>query len=115
MQRSEQINELATALAKAQGEMEGASKERENPHFRRVYDAFAFAVAAIAGVAFSKIPAWVDRCVVAVFDADQKDALLELLAARAMQAAGDDTPTEAIESIIQKITAARKGMTHTFA
>ena len=104
MQRSEQINELATALAKAQGEMEGAS-----------YDAFAFAVAAIAGVAFSKIPAWVDRCVVAVFDADQKDALLELLAARAMQAAGDDTPTEAIESIIQKITAARKGMTHTFS
>ena len=234
MQRSEQINELATALAKAQGEMEGASKEKENPHFRSryadlgaVYDAvreplakhglsvtqwmrstggdgghavevetflmhasgqwmsdafavpvskvdaqgygsactyarryalmaavgiapvdddanaavggslptkqqsrpavkaspkadppgdpFAFAKAAIAGVAFGKIPAWVDRCVVAEFGADQKDALLELLATRAMQTAGDDTPPEAIESIIQKITAARKGMTHTFA
>lgn len=37
MHRSEQINELATALAKAQAEMEGASKERENPHFRSKY------------------------------------------------------------------------------
>ena len=37
MQRSEQINELASALAKAQGEMEGASKDKENPHFRSKY------------------------------------------------------------------------------
>lgn len=37
MQRSEQINELAAALCKAQGEMEGASKDKENPHFRSKY------------------------------------------------------------------------------
>lgn len=37
MQRSEQVNELAAALAKAQGEMEGATKDRENPHFRSKY------------------------------------------------------------------------------
>ncbi len=37
MTRSEQINELATALAKAQGEIEGATKTAENPHFRSKY------------------------------------------------------------------------------
>ena len=37
MTRSEQINELATALAKAQGEMKGAAKDSENPHFRSKY------------------------------------------------------------------------------
>ena len=37
MTRSESINELATALAKAQGEIEGASKTAENPHFRSKY------------------------------------------------------------------------------
>jgi hypothetical protein len=37
MNRSEQINELAEALALAQGEMEGAPKDRQNPHFRSSY------------------------------------------------------------------------------
>lgn len=32
--QSDQINELMTALAKAQGEMTHASKDSENPHFR---------------------------------------------------------------------------------
>lgn len=32
--QSEQINELMTALAKAQGQMTHASKDSENPHFR---------------------------------------------------------------------------------
>ena len=35
--QSPQINELATALAKAQGEITGASKERTNPFFKSSY------------------------------------------------------------------------------
>ncbi len=37
MQTSEQINELATALATAQGQIRGAVKDAENPHFRSKY------------------------------------------------------------------------------
>jgi hypothetical protein len=41
MTRSESINELATALAKAQGEIEGASKDAKNPHFNAKYATLA--------------------------------------------------------------------------
>ena len=34
---SEQINELAAALAKAQGQIQAASRDNENPHFRSRY------------------------------------------------------------------------------
>ena len=34
MQMSENINELATALAKAQGEMKNAGKTSDNPFFK---------------------------------------------------------------------------------
>lgn len=37
MNKSEQINELATAMAKAQMEIENASKNAANPHFRSKY------------------------------------------------------------------------------
>jgi hypothetical protein len=37
MQSSEQINELATALAKAQGEITGALKDSANPFFKSKY------------------------------------------------------------------------------
>lgn len=37
MTRSEQINELAVALTKAQRTMKGAAKDSENPHFRSKY------------------------------------------------------------------------------
>lgn len=37
MTHSESINELATALAKAQATIEGAVKGKENPHFRSRY------------------------------------------------------------------------------
>lgn len=37
MNRSESIKELATALAKAQGKIEPASKDRTNDHFRSAY------------------------------------------------------------------------------
>ena len=37
MQKSEQINELAAALAKAQGEIESAKKGSVNPHFKSRY------------------------------------------------------------------------------
>lgn len=35
--KSEQINELATALAKAQGQIEGAKKDTQNPFFKSKY------------------------------------------------------------------------------
>ena len=34
---SDTINELATALAKAQGDITGASKDKTNPHFKSAY------------------------------------------------------------------------------
>ncbi len=37
MEKSEQINELATALAKAQGEMRNAGKNADNPYFKSKY------------------------------------------------------------------------------
>lgn len=37
MQRSEQINELAAALVKAQGAIGGAKKDSTNPHFKSAY------------------------------------------------------------------------------
>lgn len=37
MRTSDQINEIATALAKAQGAIEGAKKDSVNPHFRSKY------------------------------------------------------------------------------
>lgn len=37
MNRSEAVNELTTALAKAQAVMSGAKKDAENPHFRSKY------------------------------------------------------------------------------
>ena len=37
MDKSEQINELATSLAKAQAEIKSAAKDSENPHFRSKY------------------------------------------------------------------------------
>ncbi len=37
MEKSEQINELAAALAKAQGEMRNASKNADNPYFKSKY------------------------------------------------------------------------------
>lgn len=37
MNQSEQINELMTALAKAQGSMKHASKDNVNPHFKSKY------------------------------------------------------------------------------
>lgn len=37
MMKSEQVNELFTALAKAQGELEAAIKDSTNPHYRFYY------------------------------------------------------------------------------
>lgn len=41
MKTSEQINELATALSKAQGEIRGAKKDSENPFFKSKYSDLA--------------------------------------------------------------------------
>jgi len=53
MKSSEQINELATALAAAQGEMANASKSSENPHFRSKYADLAEVINCVRPV-FSK-------------------------------------------------------------
>ena len=37
MQKSETLNELAAALAKAQSQIQGATKDKTNPHFRAAY------------------------------------------------------------------------------
>ena len=37
MNQSEQINELAVALAKAQSQIEGAKRDKKNPHFKSDY------------------------------------------------------------------------------
>jgi len=47
MRTSEQINEIATALAKAQGEIESAAKDSKNPHFNTKYADLASVRAAI--------------------------------------------------------------------
>lgn len=47
MNRSEQINELAAALAKAQAEMRFASKANVNPHFKSKYADLASVIEAI--------------------------------------------------------------------
>jgi hypothetical protein len=49
MEKSEHINELATALAKAQGEMKGAHKDSENPFFKSKYADLAAVWEAIRG------------------------------------------------------------------
>lgn len=41
MNRSESINELAMALAKAQGQMQSADKDATNPHFKSKYATLA--------------------------------------------------------------------------
>lgn len=61
MNRSEQINELAGALAKAQGQMVAAKKDAENPFFKSAYADLASVVAAIKkplsdnGIAYSQV------------------------------------------------------------
>jgi hypothetical protein len=49
MQRSEQINELAGALCKAQGAIEGAKKDSVNPHFKSAYADLASVWEAVRG------------------------------------------------------------------
>ena len=48
MKTSEQINELATALCKAQGEMTGAKKSSKNPFFKSNYSDLASVCEAIS-------------------------------------------------------------------
>ena len=61
MNKSEQINELATALSLAQGEMENAAKSSENPHFRSRYADLAEVINCIRpvfakhGLAFTQV------------------------------------------------------------
>ena len=47
MTQTESIKELATALAKAQGEIEGASKDTENPFFKSKYADLGSVIAAM--------------------------------------------------------------------
>jgi hypothetical protein len=47
MKTSETINEISTALAKAQGELKNPSKDKENPHFKSTYADLASGINAI--------------------------------------------------------------------
>ena len=49
MKTSEQINEIATALSKAQAEMTGAKKSSKNPFFKSSYSDLASVCEAISG------------------------------------------------------------------
>lgn len=66
MNRSDQIDELAAALAKAQGQMTGAKKDSTNPFFKSKYADLAAVVEAIRipfasnGLAYTQAPAAVD-------------------------------------------------------
>lgn len=51
MKTSDQINELATALAKAQAEIEGAAKDANNPFFKSKYADLASVIGALKPMA----------------------------------------------------------------
>jgi hypothetical protein len=69
MNKSEQINELATALAKAQSEIENASKGSSNPHFKSKYADLAEVlntvrpVLAAHGLSVAQFPSYADGVV----------------------------------------------------
>lgn len=62
MNRSDQVNEIFTALAKAQGQIEDASKDSTNPHFKSKYADLAAVRDAIReplssnGIAYIQLP-----------------------------------------------------------
>jgi hypothetical protein len=66
MKKSENINELATALSKAQGEIKGALKDSANPFFKSTYSDLSSVMEAIRvpfakhGLSFSQVPDIVD-------------------------------------------------------
>lgn len=66
MQKSEQINELAAALAAAQGEIENASKNAANPHFKSKYADLAEVLNTVRpvfsahGLSITQFPAFAD-------------------------------------------------------
>jgi len=59
--RSEQLNELAAALAKAQGAMELASKDSTNPHFQSKFASLASCIAAIKKPLADNGLCWIQR------------------------------------------------------
>lgn len=69
MRQSEELNELFAALATAQGEIEGAKKDSQNPHFKSKYADLASVVAVIRepmaknGLAYVQTPKLSDRAV----------------------------------------------------
>ena len=70
MMQSEQINELAAALAKAQGGLENAAKNKANPHFKSTYADLAAVLDAIRaplsnnGLSTVQTMAITERCIV---------------------------------------------------
>lgn len=67
MKRSESIKEIATALAKAQGQMESAKKDADNPFFKSKYSDLASVIEAIKkpfadnGLSYSQFPLSSDK------------------------------------------------------
>lgn len=69
MNKSEQLNELASALALAQGEIENASKASQNPHFKSKYADLAEVLNTVRpvfakhGLSISQFPSFADGVV----------------------------------------------------
>lgn len=69
MEKSEQINEIATALNKAQDEMGGAAKDAKNPFFKSKYADLSSVVKAVKepfasnGLSYSQFPIYQDGLV----------------------------------------------------
>lgn len=49
LEHSQEIDKICAALSKAQGAMEGAVKDRQNPHFRNEYATLASVIEAVRG------------------------------------------------------------------
>ena len=68
MQRSDSIKDLATALCAAQAEIENATKNSQNPHYKSSYADLASVLDAVRpvatkhGLAFSQLPGFADGC-----------------------------------------------------
>lgn len=68
MQQSEQINELAAALSKAQGEIDGAKKDSVNPFYKAAYSDLASVIAAAKtaltkyGLSYTQVTDFNDNC-----------------------------------------------------
>ena len=97
-------SELASALAKAQGEMGGALKDRQNPHFKASYATMASVVDAVRGPMSRAGVAWVQTTEVSGRTVSVETVLMhgsgERLACGKLTAEAKDGGPQAIGSVL---------------